>query len=281
MNKQNSGTSGNRTLDDASSQPVEDVLSELQVDPNVGLGQREMEERRKHYGPNRLREAKRRSPWRILFEQFTSLVLVVLLIAAVLAFSVGEVPEGIALVAVVLINGLIGFTTEWRAVRSMEALRKMGESRVRVRRNGQERELPVHKLVPADVVFQEGGDVVPADLRLIEANNLQVDEAALTGESVPVAKRTDPADPDAPLAEQHCMLFRGTTVTEGSAEGIVVATGMQTELGRIAEMAEQAEKQATPLQRRLDRLGSRLAWIALSIAALIALAGLVVADRLY
>lgn len=263
------------TVKDASSRRVGDVLLSLEVEPDSGLTRREAERRRKQYGSNQLHEAKRRSAWRILLEQFTSLVLMVLLVAAVLAFSVGEIPEGIALVAVVIINGLIGFVTEWRAVRSMEALRKMGENRVRVRRGGHEREISVRKLVPGDIVIQEGGDVVPADLRLIEANNLQVDEAALTGESVPVAKRVEPVDSEAPLAERHCMLFRGTTVTDGSGEGVVVASGMQTELGRIAEMAEQAEKEATPLQQRLDRLGSRLAWAVLSIAAVIALVGLI------
>jgi Ca2+-transporting ATPase len=256
------------------SRPAEEVLSELGVDSGAGLSCSEARKRRKRFGPNRLREARRRSPWRILLDQFKSVVLLVLLAAAVLAFAVGELPEGIAVLAVVLLNGLIGFTTEWRAVRSMEALRNMGTRRVRVRRDGQEREVTIDDLVPGDVVFQEGGDVGPADLRLIEANNLRVDEAALTGESVAVVKRTKPASPNAPLAERHSMIFRGTTITEGSAEGVVVATGMETELGRIAEMAEQAEKQATPLQHRLDQLGSRLAWAVLGIAGVVALAGL-------
>jgi P-type Ca2+ transporter type 2C len=145
---------------------------------------------------------------------------------------------------------------------------------VRVRRDGQEREVAIDDLVLGDVVFQEGGDVAPADLRLIEANSIRVDEAALTGESVPVVKRTEPAGPDAALAERHSMIFRGTTITEGSAEGVVVATGMETELGRIAEMVEEAEQQATPLQDRLDQLGSRLARAVLGIAAVVALAGL-------
>jgi Ca2+-transporting ATPase len=263
-----------RAVGDPSARPAEEVLSGLQVDPAQGLSRREIHNRRKRFGANRLREARRRRPWRILVDQFKSVVLLVLLAAAGLAFAVGELPEGIAVTAVVVINGLIGFTTEWRAVQSMEALRRMGERRVRVRREGQEREVAIDKLVPGDVVFQEGGDVVPADLRLIEANNLRVDEAALTGESVPVAKRTEPAEPDAPLAERQSMLFRGTTITEGSAEGVVVATGMETELGRIAQMAQQAEKQATPLQRRLDQLGSRLAWTVFGIAAVVALAGL-------
>jgi len=254
--------------------PAEEVLSELRVDPARGLSRPEVRKRRKRFGPNRLREARRRSPWRILLDQFKSVVLVVLLVAAGLAFAVGELPEAVAVLAVVVVNGLIGFTTEWRAVRSMEALRQMGARRVRVRREGNEREVAIDELVPGDVIFQEGGDVAPADLRLIEANNLRVDEAALTGESVPVVKRTEPAESDAPLAERQSMIFRGTTFTEGSAEGVVVATGMETELGRIAAMAEEAEKQATPLQHRLDQLGSRLAWAVLGVAAVVAVAGL-------
>ena len=257
-----------------SARPADEVLAELQVDPAQGLSRREIRTRRKRYGANRLRETRRRSSWKILLDQFKSMVLVVLLVAAGLAFMVGELPEAIAVVAVVLVNALIGFTTEWRAVQSMEALRQMGKRRVRVRRGGQERQVAIDELVPGDVVFQEGGDVAPADLRLIEANNLRVDEAALTGESVPVVKRTEPAGSNAPLAEQHSMIFRGTTITEGSAEGIVVATGMETQLGRIAEMAQQAEKQATPLQHRLDQLGSRLAWTVFAIAAVVAAVGL-------
>jgi len=255
-------------------QSAEEVLSQLQVDRDQGLDRREIRNRQKQFGANRLREARRRSLWQILFEQFKSVVLLVLLAAGGLAYAVGELPEGIAVLAVVLVNGLIGFTTEWRATRSMEALRKMGKPRVRVRRGGQDREAPIDDLVPGDIVLQEGGDVVPADLRLVEANNLRVDEAAWTGESVPVVKRTQPAGPDEPLAERTSMLFRGTTVTEGSAEGVVVATGMQTQLGRIAEMAEEAEKQATPLQRRLNQLGARLAWIVFAVAAVVALVGL-------
>ena len=256
------------------SRPAEDLLSELLVDPAEGLSRPEVRKRRKRFGPNRLREARRRTPWRILLDQFKSVVLIVLLVAAGLAFAVGELPEAVAVLAVVVVNGLIGFTTEWRAVRSMEALRQMGTRRVRVRREGHEREVAIDGLVPGDVIFQEGGDVAPADLRLIEANNLRVDEAALTGESVAVVKRTEPADPDAPLAERQSMIFRGTTVNEGSAEGVVVATGMETELGRVAAMAEEAEKQATPLQHRLDQLGSRLAWAVLGVSAVVAVAGL-------
>ncbi len=157
----------------------------------------------------------------------------------------------------------------------MESLKEMGQPKVRVRRDGRETEVTVTQLVPGDIVFQEGGDVVPADLRLIEANNMQVDESALTGESVPAAKRIEPVERDVPLAECHSILFRGTTVTRGSGEGVVVAIGMQTQLGRIAEMTEAAEQETTPLQKRLNSLGARLAWVVLAIAAVVAGAGLI------
>jgi P-type Ca2+ transporter type 2C len=254
---------------------AQEVLGRLSVKPEDGLDREEIRHRRQRWGSNRLRETRGRSAWRIFAEQFKSVVLVVLIVAAILAFAAGEIPEGIAVMAVVVVNGLIGFTTEWRAVRSMEALRRLGKRRVRVRRSGQEREIGIDQLVPGDVVFHEGGDIVSADVRLLEANNLGVDEAALTGESVAAVKRTDPVEADTPLAERHCMLYRGTTITAGSAEGVVVATGMRTELGRIAELAGEESDQATPLQQKLDRLGSRLVWVVLAIAAVTAAVGLV------
>lgn len=274
--EQNEGRAGAQAAELAASRPADNVLEELGVDPAAGLGNSEVSTRRRRFGTNRLREARRRSAWHILLEQFKSVMLAVLLIAAALAFAAREIPEGFAVIAVVLVNALIGFTTEWRAVRSMESLREMGQGRVRVRRDGREVEVEVDDLVVGDLVLQEGGDVVPADMRLIEANNLRVEEAALTGESVAVVKRTEPAEPNAPLAERQSMLFRGTTITEGSAQGVVVATGMNTELGRIAEMAEAAEDetQGTPLQRRLNQLGSRLVWAVVAVAAVVAVVGL-------
>jgi Ca2+-transporting ATPase len=252
----------------------EEVARVMHVEPAKGLSKAEVRKRRKRYGDNRLRESSSRGVWRILLDQFLSVVLIVLALAAVLAFSTGQMPEGIALVAVILVNGLIGFFSEWQAVRSMDALRSKGKSQTRVRRDAKEMQVPIHDLVPGDIVFQEGGDVVPADLRLIEANNLTVDESALTGESVPVGKRAKSTAEDVPLAEQTSMLFRGTVVTAGSCEGIVVATGMETELGQIAEMAHEAGSESTPLQRRLDKLGSRLAWIVTLIAGVVAAIGM-------
>ena len=253
----------------------EEVLKMFKTDTGRGLEADEVRRRSEAYGPNKLREAKMRSPWRMLLDQFKSTVIIVLVIAGGLAFALQHWAEGIAITIVLLINAGIGFTTEWKAVRSMEALRRMGGDSTRVRRQGEEKKIPVEDLVPGDIVILDSGDLSPADIRLIESNSITVNESALTGESVPVHKQTDPVNADAPLAERLCMLYRGTTVNEGSGEGVVVATGMDTELGRISELAESAEKETTPLQQRLDQLGRRLAWITLGIAAVIAVIGLI------
>jgi len=254
---------------------VEQVLENFKVDPEQGLNEEEVRRRIEQHGPNRIREAKTRSVWRILIEQFKSMVIIVLVIAGAVAFFFQHLAEGIAIVAVLMVNAGIGFVTEWKAVRSMEALSRLGEESIRVRRNGEERDVLVERLVPGDIIVLESGDLAPADVRLIESNEVRVNEAVLTGESVPVLKQTEPVDADAPLAERKCMLYRGTTVNEGSGEGVVTATGMKTELGHISELAESAEKEITPLQKRLDQLGRRLAWITLALAAAVAGLGLI------
>jgi Ca2+-transporting ATPase len=255
-------------------QPIETVLSTLDVQPDRGLCGDEVTARRQQYGPNRLRKASRRNVWRILYDQFKSVVILVLAAAGIAAFTFTQWVEGMAIVAVIIVNTLIGFISEWKARRSMEALRETGTKPIAVQRDGRRQEVAVQALVPGDILYLQGGDLVPADVRLIRADNLRVNEAVLTGESVAAAKRCEPVNADQPLAERTDMLFKGTTVVEGSAQGVVVATGMATELGRISELAETAEKQATPLEQRLDRLGRRLAWITLVIAIIVAIVGL-------
>ncbi|MFO7986454.1 MAG: cation-transporting P-type ATPase, partial [Desulfatiglandaceae bacterium] len=250
------------------------VLDALEVEGTQGLTEGEVRRRLQQQGPNKLQEAQRHSVWEIAVEQFKSMVIMVLVLAGAVAFSFQHWVEGIAIVAVLVVNAAIGFTTEWKALQSMEALRKMGGDAIRVRRDGADREINAEKLVPGDIIIVEAGDMVPADSRLIESNNLRVSEAALTGESVPVRKGIETVSEDAPLAEQYPILFKGTTITEGSGEAVVVHTGMETELGRISALAESAEKEATPLQKRLDLLGRRLAWITIGIAVLIAGVGL-------
>jgi Ca2+-transporting ATPase len=216
----------------------------------------------------------------ILVDQFRSLVVVLLIVAALASFAFGELTEGIAVVAVVIINAAIGFFTELRAVRSMEALQSLSRVSAKVLRNGQTQEISADKLVPGDVVLVEGGDVVTADLRLVEASKLQADESALTGESMPVSKTVDPVTRDAPLAERRSMLFKGTAVTRGSGRGLVVATGMDTELGNISSLVEEADEEITPLEERLEHLGRKLVGVTLFIAALVALMGVVAGKEL-
>jgi P-type Ca2+ transporter type 2C len=257
-----------------SASTAEDVLKELGVDPGKGLSAKEAEARLAEHGPNELHASQRRPMWRVLFDQFRSVVILILAGAMALAFGTGQWPEGIAVAAVILVNAGIGFASEWNAMKSMEALRKMSAGKATVRRDGSESEVPNEDLVPGDVVILQRGQLVPADLRVFEANSLQVGEAALTGESVPVNKKPDPVAEDAPLAEQTGMLFKGTSVTDGTGTAIVVATGMDTELGNISRMAQEAESMVAPLQKRLDRLGGRLGWVALGSGVAVAAAGL-------
>lgn len=249
---------------------IDETLQALDVDAELGLGDEAVRRRLREHGRNQLSEARRASPWAILVAQFKSLVIGILAAAAVLSFAMGDLVQGLAILAAIVFNTVIGFTTEWKAVRSMEALRQLGTLASRVRRAGESAVVSAEELVPGDIVLIEGGDVIAADLRLIEANNLTCDESALTGESVPVTKTTDAVAPDTPLAERSSMAFKGTAVTSGSGAGVVVATGMDTAVGEIARMAEVAEEEVTPLERRLDRLGQRLVVLTLIIAVVIA-----------
>lgn len=256
-----------------------DVVNRYETSVEEGLSSGQYKKRVQEYGENRLHESEPVNPVRIFVEQFKSVVILVLLAAAVIAFIFQEWVEGIAITAVLVVNTLIGFFTEWRAARSMEALKQIDRNTCRVRRDGNEQEVEAKSLVPGDIVILEGGDLIPADIRLTEANNLRINESALTGESVPVLKTTEASDADAVLSDRTSMLYKGTIVTEGSGEGVVTATGMETELGTISELAEEAEEDATPLQKKLDNLGRKLAWITITIAVVIALAGLLVGQE--
>jgi Ca2+-transporting ATPase len=251
-----------------------DVANALGVSSGEGLGDEEVRRRLEWFGPNVLREHARKSVHAILAEQFRSLVVVLLAVAATVSFTFGEVAEAAAILVVILLNAAIGIFTEIRAVRSMEALREIGQTTTRVRREGRLVEIPADQLVPGDVVLLEGGDVATADLRLISASRLEADESALTGESLPVAKSPDPTERDVPLAERTSMVFKGTSVTRGSAEAVVVTTGMETELGRISSLVEEAKEESTPLEERLDQLSKKLVWVVLLIAAVVAGGGI-------
>lgn len=243
------------------------VAAELGVDPARGLDVAEAAARLARHGPNRPRELPRRSALGIWLRQFRSLTAALLAFATVATFLSGHPVEGWAILAVLLLNSAIGFVTELRAARSMEALRQLVRTTARVVRGGELVELPAEQLVPGDVVVIEGGDVVPADLRLLEASRLQADESTLTGESTPVAKSTATAPAGAPLAERPGALFCGSAVTRGSGLGVVVATGERSEIGRIAGLVESTEPERTPLERQVARLSSRLVVLTLGVVA--------------
>ncbi len=252
-----------------------EVSAALDVAVETGLSRSEAARRCRQFGANRLSESAKRSAWWILFDQMKSLIVALLAVAAVISFAVGEVVDAGAIVTVILINTAIGFFTELRAVRSMEALRLLGGATAVVRRGGQISEVSADTLVPGDIIILEAGDSLTADMRLVEGSKLQSDESALTGESIPVSKHSAPIAADTPLAERSNMLFKGTFLTRGSGTGVVVGIGMNTELGEISGLVEEAARQEdSPLEKRLDHLGRKLIWLTLAITAFVALLGI-------
>jgi Ca2+-transporting ATPase len=249
--------------------PWEELTQELQVEPPSGLSGAEVGRRRGQYGANCLPGMPPQSLWILFVNQFRSLIVGLLVAAAAVAFVSGNMIEGHAVLAVIVINAAIGFFTEMRAVRSMEALQRLGAEQALVRRDGQLRHVTSQELVPGDILVLEAGQVVTADARLIEVSQLQADESVLTGESAPVAKGLAPVAEDAIIAERFSMVFRGTALTRGSGEAVVVATGPATEVGQVTQLVAEAEEVGTPLEHRLNQLGQRLVWVTLLIAAAI------------
>jgi Ca2+-transporting ATPase len=255
------------------SESPETLLQSLGVDREKGLPVKEAKTRRREYGSNRIEQKKKKSVLSILVNQFESVIVLLLTAAALATFVVGRWVEGIAIAVVVVFNALIGFVTELRAVRSMEALEKLSQSITKVRRGDRTEKIPSWRLVPGDIVVFEAGDTVSADMRLLEAARVEADESTLTGESVPVAKKTEAVAEDSTVADRHSMLFNGTAVTRGSGEALVVATGMATELGRISEEIREAEEEHTPLEDRLDQLGRTFIWLTVILSAIIVIMG--------
>ncbi len=258
--------------------PTEHVVRLLRVDPGAGLTAAEATERAAVHGPNRMAEAARRPEWLKFLDQFRNWLIGILLMAAVVAAAIGEVEDALVITVVLQINAVLGYLQERRAERSLEALRRMLVPTARVRRDGTEQVVGADALVPGDVVLLEAGDRVPADGRLTVAESVEVAEAALTGESQPVAKGTAPVcdgHPErVPLAERTSMLFMNTALTRGRAEMIVTATGMRTELGAIAHALRTGAEPPSPLQVQLDSLGRRLALLSGIAVVAYALTGL-------
>jgi len=254
--------------------PVDAVMLRLDSTPH-GLAEGEVERRFARYGPNELQAAGGISPWAILFEQFKNVLIIILLFATAISAFLGQGVEAIAIAVIVLFAVVLGFIQEYRAERAIEALRQMAAPTVTVIRDGHEVEIPARELVPGDLILLHAGDKVAADARLVESINLKVDEAALTGESVPVAKNTEALrGEDMALGDRDNMVFGGTIATYGRGHAVVVATGMGTQFGRIAEMLQSVETGKTPLQQNLDKVGRVLGQAAVVIVAAVVAVGM-------
>jgi P-type Ca2+ transporter type 2C len=251
---------------------VADVLAELDSRP-AGLSEDEAVRRLQQYGPNRFELTKPVSALKILGDQLRSIVVALLVVASVISLTLGDWIEAAAIAVVLAINTVIGFVTELRARRAMAALLRLDVPRALVVRGGQVHGVDAHGLVPGDVIAVSAGQQVPADGRVIEEVDLRSDEASLTGESMPVSKSTAVLPPDTPLADRTNMVYKGTTVVAGTARVLVTATGGRTEIGRIGILTGGVHEERTPLERRLDELGRRLVWLALAVAALVAVLG--------
>ena len=248
-----------------------EVASALETSADTGLDASVADGRLSEFGRNELVEKKQRPTWMLFVDQFTSPMILVLIAAAIVTFAIGHSKDTVVILAIVVFNGVVGFVQEYRAGQAMDALKQMSSPQARVVRDGETSLVPAAEVVPGDIVLLEQGDIVTADMRLLQAPGLRVNEAPLTGESEPVAKITDPlpeVGAETP-ADQRNMAFSGTAVTLGRARGLVVSTGMSTAIGRIAELLQEGEDEATPLQISLGQLGKWLAIAAIFICAVV------------
>ena len=230
-----------------------------------GLTDQQAEERRNKYGSNQLVEKKQRSKISIFIRQFKDVMILILVLAAAISFIVGERTDAFVILAIILGNAILGYVQEYKAEESIKKLKQMAAQIAMVYRNKQAKRIPASDLVPGDIIILEAGDIVPADVRLLEINSLKIEEAALTGESMPVEKQTKILnDPDLLPADRINMAFKSTYIVNGSATAIVTGTGMKTEVGKIAQLLE-GESEPTPLQKKLAKFSKQLALIVLII----------------
>ena len=249
------------------------AIAQLSSDPR-GLEEKEVKVRLGQFGYNELETEKKPSSVALFLHQFKNVLVVILLAATLISLAVGETVDALVILVIILFVSLLGFFQEYRAERALEALKKMAAHSATVMRGGIESEIPARELVPGDIVVLSVGDKIPADIRLIEAINLQVDEAALTGESVPSEKTVNSVPQDAPLADRTCVVYAGTIISYGRGRGVVISAGKQTEFGKIATMMQATPKAKTPLELRMERVGSVLGAIMISVSVLVMLLGL-------
>jgi len=252
-----------------------EVVQSLHTDTSEGLSTGEANRRLVEIGLNELVERDIKSPLKIIWEQLAAVMVLILIVAAIVSMLLQEWDDAAVIIAIVILNAVLGFSQDYRAEKAIAALKRMAVPTVRVRRDGEIKEIPATELVPGDVMLLEAGNKVSADGRLFNCVNLQAQESALTGESEAVEKSlTDVATYDLPVGDRRNMVFMGTTITYGRGAAIVTETGMATELGNIAELLQSVEREPTPLQRRLDRLGKNLAWVTLAIIGIVFVLGL-------
>jgi Ca2+-transporting ATPase len=252
----------------------QDVANELSTDLELGLTADDAAALLQKYGPNELIERQRASFWKLLLNQFNQFLVIILIVSALISFALGEWLDGGAILTIVILNAIIGVVQESKAEEALAALKKLAAPEAKAIRDGHQITIPARELVTGDLVVLETGNYIPADLRLVKSVNLRIEEASLTGESVPVEKYADERLPaDAPLGDRHNCAYMSTVITYGRGQGIVVETGMNTEIGHIAEMIQAYEEEPTPLQVKLDQLGKWLGWGALVICGIVFLAG--------
>lgn len=254
---------------------VQDVLQEFRISLDAGLNTEQVSENQKKYGLNQLKEANKKTFLSKVADQFKDFLILILLAASVVSFSIGEKTDAMIIVAIVIINAMLGLYQEGKAEKAIEALQKLAAPNANVIRNGAPISVPAEQLVPGDVVVLETGDIVPADLRLVESYNLQIEEASLTGESVASEKRAeDICEEEVSLADRKNMAYASTILTYGRGKGVVVSTGHDTEIGKIAEVIQGYEEESTPLQKKLARLGKQLGIIVLAVCVVVFVIGI-------
>lgn len=253
----------------------DELLERFGVTREQGLTQEEAARRQEQYGVNELAEGQRISPWLLFLNQFKDFMMLILMGATLISGILGEYLDAVTIIAIIVLNGVLGFVQEFRAERSLRALKQLSAPHANVLREGVVRHIPAKDLVPGDIVILENGDRIPADIRWLSANSLDVEESALTGESHPVGKHAETIrEADVPLGDQKNIGFMGTMITRGSGRGLVIRTGMDTEMGKIADLIQNTDTQETPLQRRLEQLGKILIYLALALTVLVVVVGI-------
>ncbi len=252
---------------------IDEVTRALNVTMD-GLSSEDVEKRLQEFGPNELKKEKGKSPVRLFLEQFTDILIIILLAATALSIAIGEVYDAIVIIAIVMACAVLGFTQEYKAEKALEALKKMTAPTATVLRDGKEMQLPTIDIVPGDIILLYTGDKVPADARLIEAMNMKTDEAPLTGESTPVNKNVKPLPEETIVSDRRNTLFTGTVVVYGRGKAVVTSTGMNTEFGKIAKMVQVTEEEETPLEKRMGHVGKWIGILSITVCAVVAIFGI-------